>query len=193
MLPVGAIEKFHASYLGEPNSGCWLWDGASYSRGYAGLSYKGQHWIAHRFSYELHKGTIPQGLHIDHLCRVRCCVNPNHLEAVTKLVNTMRGYSPHAIHARKTHCPKGHPFEGSNLYLTSKGHRVCRTCRNKWSEKWRLKINPNPVQRGPGKIRCKRGHLFTEDNIYRTPSGTEQCRACRLLRRERERPRRRPS
>jgi hypothetical protein len=74
----------------EPNSGCWLWTGAVSSEGYAVFEVAGKQVRAHRFSYERYRGKIPGDLTIDHLCRVRCCVNPNHLEVVTIQENIRR-------------------------------------------------------------------------------------------------------
>jgi hypothetical protein len=83
---------------------------------------------AHRWSYEALVGPIPPGLEIDHLCRVRNCVNPSHLEPVTKAVNILRGESMSARHARQTHCKSGHPFDAENTRMTTDGQRRCRTC-----------------------------------------------------------------
>ena len=79
--------------------------------------------LAHRVAYELQVGPIPVGLQLDHLCRVRSCVNPAHLEPVTSAENTRRG-----LRAMKTHCPQGHPYAGENLLIRPTGQRRCRTC-----------------------------------------------------------------
>ncbi len=84
--------------------------------------------LAHRLSYEAFVGPIVDNLTIDHLCRNRWCVNPTHLEAVPLATNVMRGESPPAKNARKTHCPKGHPYDESNTHVTSKGWRICKAC-----------------------------------------------------------------
>ena len=114
----------------EPMSGCWLWMMAPSDTGYGLVTGVGRkRLLAHRVSYETFKGPISEGLSLDHLCRVRACVNPDHLEAVTHRENCLRGISPCAISARKTHCINGHEFSGRNLYLHN-GTRWCRACRN---------------------------------------------------------------
>lgn len=107
--------------------GCWLWTAGMDTNGYGNFRWGGKMGKAHRYSYELHVGPIPDGLQIDHLCRVRNCVNPAHLEAVTIRENVLRSDNPCAHHARKTHCPQGHPYEGENLGLAKNG-RYCRAC-----------------------------------------------------------------
>jgi HNH endonuclease len=103
--------------------GCWLWRGyVSKSTGYGGLGIRGL--LAHRLIYEELIGPIPKGLQIDHLCRVRRCVNPWHLEPVTRKVNILRGEGRAALNARKTACPKGHAYD---LVLAS-GSRWCSRC-----------------------------------------------------------------
>jgi hypothetical protein len=97
-------------------------------RGYASISFYRQNKLVHTIAYELLIGPVPDGLELDHLCRIRHCVNPAHLEAVPHRVNVLRGTSPIAISAQKTHCLHGHPFEGDNLEIRSDGGRRCRTC-----------------------------------------------------------------
>lgn len=75
----------------EPNTGCWLWMGGVNGAGYGVLALKGRNYSAHRISYERQNGHIPAGLHLDHLCRMPCCVNPDHLEPVTPGENQRRG------------------------------------------------------------------------------------------------------
>lgn len=107
-------ERFWAKV--EKSDGCWLWTGAKTTTGYGSVWLDGRSVKAHRVAYELLVGRIPDGLTIDHLCRVRLCVNPAHLEPVTNRENTLRSpQSEASVNARKTHCPKGHPYEGRNL------------------------------------------------------------------------------
>lgn len=75
----------------EPNSGCWLWTGFVHPSGYGVIRTGNKNTYAHRCSYELFVGAVPEGLQLDHICRVRCCVNPAHLEPVTPQENVLRG------------------------------------------------------------------------------------------------------
>lgn len=115
---------------------CWLWLGKSRrgrNRQYGGVKFNGKTYAAHRFVYELLVGPIPDGLTLDHLCRVPLCVNPDHLEPVTQIENMKRGVVrkyPGKPNLRKTHCPRGHPYSGENLRITKRGYRCCRTCEN---------------------------------------------------------------
>lgn len=109
----------------EPNSGCWLWIGYVHKNGYATLKWDGgkSSTMAHRASYQAFKSNIPDGLVLDHKCKIRSCVNPDHLEPVTYTENNRR--SPR-IKALPTHCKNGHELAGSNLYPGK--YRRCATC-----------------------------------------------------------------
>lgn len=118
-------------------SGCWIWMGEiAKSHGYGivnGPIGNGKRRdYAHRIFHERFKGPIPEGLTIDHLCRVRCCVNPDHLDAVPIGINVLRGESNAAKHAKKTHCIHGHPLTSDNLVpiSTRPRYRMCRHCAN---------------------------------------------------------------
>ena len=112
-------------------SGCWLWTGAT-RHGYGCISdgpgEARSTKQTHRVVYENLVGPIPQDRELDHLCRVRRCCNPAHLELVTSRENTLRGTAPTAVNARKTHCGRGHEYTPANTYLSPKG-RECRRCR----------------------------------------------------------------
>jgi hypothetical protein len=110
---------------------CWLWTACISKKGYGQFGRGKRVDIAHRVSYELEYGPIPDGLGIDHLCRVRHCVRPSHLEAVTSRVNSLRGFSPPARNARVTQCPSGHPYDLENTYRRQNRPgqpRECRAC-----------------------------------------------------------------
>lgn len=130
------IDKFWKR-VDKKDSGCWEWTGKICYYGY-GIFYQSppdKRLRAHRYSYELHKGPINKGLHIDHLCRNRKCVNPNHLEAVTRKENILRGNAPSALNARKTHCLRGHPYLGKNLVVAKRG-RLCRICLSMYRKRY---------------------------------------------------------
>lgn len=112
----------------EGAGGCWLWSGSCDRGGYGQITVNGKHLRAHRVAYEAFVGPIPDGLQLDHLCRVRACVNPEHLEPVTARVNALRGESFSAVNAAKTHCKNGHALDAANTYIRPSGNRSCRMC-----------------------------------------------------------------
>jgi hypothetical protein len=112
-----------------PFSGCWVWLAALNKHGYGSFKYAGKDKKAHRVSYELFIGPIPYGLTLDHLCRVRCCVNPAHLEPTTIQENWRRGVSPLVNYSSMTHCVHGHLFAGDNLIVRVRKGRTSRICR----------------------------------------------------------------
>jgi hypothetical protein len=119
--------RFWARVTKDPDPGCWHWTGAKAS-GYGRVYWFGKARPAHQITYEAYVGPIPEGMDLDHLCRVRECVNPAHLEAVTRRINLLRGRTIPAAHAERTHCPNGHEFTPENIY-TWRNARWCRTCR----------------------------------------------------------------
>lgn len=122
--------------------GCWTWTGGGNGIGHGKIHTPNGRKYVHRLTYEAAYGPIPEGLEIDHLCRNRGCVRPDHLEAVTHEENVRRGDSGKWITA-KTHCPQGHPYAGDNLRVDSLGRRLCVTCtritRNKYNVKYRAR------------------------------------------------------
>lgn len=117
----------------EKTSSCWLWTAAR-TDGYGRLGNE----YAHRVAYRMLVGPIPLGLQLDHLCRVRHCVNPAHLEPVTQRENVLRGETIVARNAVKTHCPHGHPLSGHNLRLFN-GHRSCKLCNASSARRYRAR------------------------------------------------------
>lgn len=109
------------------DNGCWFWQAWIGASGYGQFEWQGRQQPAHRVAYETLVVLIPPGLEPDHLCRVRACVNPMHIEPVTPSVNILRGDH---WERRKTHCPQGHAYSGSNLILNHgvRSGRQCRTC-----------------------------------------------------------------
>jgi hypothetical protein len=107
---------------------CLVWTGGN-SDGYGRFWLNGKHQAAHRVAYEAVKGPIPEGLELDHRCRTHACVNWDHTEPVTGHENTLRGEGPAAVNARKTHCPKGHPYDEANTYHQPWRNTTIRQCR----------------------------------------------------------------
>lgn len=121
----------HSPHLGQ----CWLWTGWINPLGYGSInsSRSGDNphspSLAHRVVYEMLRGPIASGLTLDHLCRVRHCVNPAHLDPCSAVENVLRGVGPSAVNSRKTHCKHGHEFSPLNTRITREGYRECRTCK----------------------------------------------------------------
>jgi hypothetical protein len=132
------LERLFSRTIRGPG-GCWLWTGGK-SDGYAMLRVQGRMVRLHRTVYEQLVGPVPSGLEIDHLCRVRCCLNPEHMEPVAKRVNILRGEGACAVHARKVTCVRGHPLSGENLEIEGGKFRRCKQCRRdgqmrRWRER----------------------------------------------------------
>lgn len=125
LKPRNTAANFDRHYQPEPNSGCWLWTlGSGKKSRYGKIKWKGKTLLAHRVSYAIHVGPIPDGLTIDHTCKNTFCVNPAHMEVVTQGVNGTRSENVSTINRRKTACPEGHP------YTVEGKQRVCCICIN---------------------------------------------------------------
>lgn len=141
----------------------------SRSQGYAVLHTKGKRIRLHVEVWKTINGPVPEGLQLDHLCRNRACINPEHLEPVTSRVNTLRGEGPTAVNARKDVCDKGHALIPDNINMR-RGRRHCRTCQQEHQRRYRethrkelrakalaywhqRPLSPRPVQREPRKRR----------------------------------------
>lgn len=120
----------------DKTSTCWNWTASLRSKNspYGNFKVLGKTKLAHRISYELLVGTIPEGLTIDHTCKNTKCVNPSHMELVTLSENVRRAEvwkntNPGQVNRDKSYCPKGHPYDSINTYTTPSGKRDCKECR----------------------------------------------------------------
>lgn len=130
-MDAAVMERFMSYVMPEPNSGCWLWTGTLNTQGYGRFHINGKRPMAHKYVFEALVKKVPEGLSLDHLCRVRCCVNPQHLEPVTTRENIMRGENKVAALAGRTHCNRGHEFTAENTSVRKhrgKTYRGCKKC-----------------------------------------------------------------
>ncbi len=116
---------------------CWLFTGCKDQRGYGMIYFGDRQMRAHRAVWQAINGPVRPGLCLDHLCRVRNCINPAHLEPVTNRENILRGEGLAAKQARQTHCKRGHELSGANLYLWRGKFRQCRTCNQARVSAWK--------------------------------------------------------
>lgn len=143
---------------------CWVWTGALKPNGYGRFQHGGRTTQAHRWSYELFVGEIPEGAVIDHLCSNRGCCNPAHLEAVTQIVNIRR--------SKPDHCPNGHTYtDATTLRREYNGQRICLICTPNWGHKRYY---------GPRDVVCRNGHPRTIENTY-VSGGRRRCKRCQQI------------
>lgn len=215
-----AYERFMSKFEVDPITKCWNWIAANDGTGYGRFYANPKHVRAHRWSYEYFRHPISPGLQIDHLCRNRACVNPDHLDPVTPRTNTMRGFSVCALRARQTHCIHGHKFTPANTVWDRGNRRACRTCRER-RHAARYAAGPErncalcgePFRRvnhrkntpkycsltcaakapHPGRKRpaCKHGHRYTPENTIVRRDGGRECRRCKNIANQRHKARKR--
>lgn len=173
-----ALERFNESHV-VLSSGCWKWTKADRGNGYGVVWYRGKNVPAHRLALLLYRGVpLKTDLVADHLCRNTMCVNPEHLEMVSTRINNLRGESPYAKNAAKTHCENGHEFSPNNTYLYL-GRRNCKICRIANAKAF----NKRRGVRARSEItHCPKGHEYTKENTYICKRNKRMCRECGRLR-----------
>jgi len=165
----------------EKTDTCWLWSGKLSAEGYGRLGHGRKFHPVHRWIYEQLVAPVPKHLHMDHLCRVRHCVNPEHMEPVTPGENVRRGVSPIAKNSNKTHCPNGHQL----TKVAWANRRQCVTCQRRFGEAANEKLRQRKKAEGTyrkklgGETHCLRGHEYTEENTYRSKAGFRSCLRCK--------------
>lgn len=144
--PTPVIDRLLAN-VKEDEHGCWIWTGYCKPAGYGQITPGKDEWhsrtaYTHVIAYHFLVGPVPEGKQLDHLCRVRRCCNPEHLEPVTSGVNTKRGQAPHVVAHRENRCIKGHLLDAANSYVNpTTGWRRCRTCRAAYMKAYRSKVS----------------------------------------------------
>ena len=176
-------ERFWARVRKLDETGCWEWTGRRDRNGYGRIDAEaGERWrprLAHRVAFALLRGALSDDLVLDHACRVRCCVNPDHLEQVTAQENGRR-----VARAPRTHCRRGHELAGANLLVERSGGRRCLECKRRVAREFAARHRAGIAAREKGSGMCHRGHELSGENVRRLPSVQRVCRTCiRLVRR----------
>jgi hypothetical protein len=182
-------ERFDEKWIPVPECGCWLWTATATGNPSSGVKYgyisvggrSRSPQRAHRVSYELYNGEIPEGLIVRHKCDNPLCVNPDHLELGTHADNS-RDMVKRGRSNKKAYCKRGHELNEENAYTNSRGHKYCKVCkRERQREKHRAERGDRfgkPEYRV--RTHCRHGHEFTDQNTYTRPDGYKECRACRV-------------
>lgn len=126
-VPAEHQHRFWSRVVRGAKRGCWLWTGRVDDFGYGHFKVKGRNLKAHRVAWVIERGAIPDDVTVDHICRQPSCVNPAHLALVSNKENILRGASPTALNAKKTHCIRGHELAGANIRVY-RGRRQCLAC-----------------------------------------------------------------
>lgn len=123
-------------------TGCRVWQGSRFGGGYGQINAgPGRTKYAHRVAWEVARGPIPDGLVLDHLCRNRACINPDHLRPITNRENILAGVGAPAMHATKDRCPRGHVYD----MRTKDGRRGCRVCKNEQVKLYHRRVRGSPL------------------------------------------------
>lgn len=182
MKPRPASERFYGKYEVDAKSGCWIWTGARGDHGYGTIGdtpepNKPRTLLAHRLSYEMHIGPIPEGLVVDHMCNNRACVNPAHLQAITHRANIDRSPKPIVRRRLENRCIRGHDLTDPEVVYTrpDTGRRQCKVCH---------KIRDEAARRAAGKMPQKRGrecgtHSGAIGHYLRGETPCDPCKAAK--------------
>lgn len=166
---------------------CWMWFPEKPHQ-YAFMYVNKVQYLVHRLMYSLFVAPANPAMHTDHLCRIPCCVNPSHLEMVTPRINTLRGTSPSAKNAQKTHCIRGHEFTPDNVWKVGKDKRfrVCRTCSTDYIRRHKgfKRSTPMPIRSDE---HCFKGHPRTAETTRIRSNGYRECKICQRQKRDERR------
>lgn len=169
------IDRLAGKIEVDESSGCWMWQGALHhgravGGHYGSIGFQGSSLLAHRAVWLATVGPIPDGLHLDHLCRTPPCVNPDHLEPVTPAENFRRGEHKSVMFGRGV-CHRGHDLDDQGVRVRPDGTRECNAC-------CRLREGYKGNVPNVDKTHCVNGHEFTAENTIRRTSGGRMCRQC---------------
>lgn len=149
-MSAGDLARFRSKVRQGDGGACWPWSGAKSGSGYGAFHLAGRMFQAHRVAVKAAGYSVPRWSVIDHVCRNRLCVNPAHLRTVLRGTNIFENSAaPAYLNSIKTHCPKGHPYSGSNLIKRLTGRRGCRACQSAYSRRRRPTGGAGDAQQPP--------------------------------------------